>query len=140
MEIKDRVIVVTGAASGIGRALVKRFAAEEARHIVSVDLNLQGAEETVEMFGGTAMKADVAREEDIKSVIERTEDEIGPIDLFCSNAGVGAASTLDAPNDEWTFIWDINVMSHVYAARHLVPRMIERGGAISSILHRLRDC
>ncbi len=128
MDVKDKIVVVTGAASGIGRALVKRFYEEGARHIVSADLNLAGAQETVALFGGTAMACDVAKEDAIKSVIERTETEIGPIDLFCSNAGVGAASTLDAPNDEWTFIWDINVMAHVYAARHLVPRMMERGG------------
>lgn len=128
MDVKDKIIVVTGAASGIGVALVKRFYAAGARHIVSVDINLDGAEATALDYGGTAMRADVAREDDIKAVIEKTEADIGPIDLFCSNAGVGAASTLDAPNDEWTFIWDINVMSHVYAARHLVPRMVERGG------------
>lgn len=128
MDVKDKVVVVTGAASGIGRALVKRFYEAGAKHIVSADLNLAGAEETVSLFGGTAMACDVAKEADIKAVIETTESQIGPIDLFCSNAGVGAASTLDAPNDEWTFIWDINVMAHVYAARHLVPRMVERGG------------
>lgn len=127
MDIKDKIIVVTGAASGIGRALVKRFYEEGAKHIVSADLNLEGAEETVSMYGGTAMACNVAVEDEIKAVIDRTESEIGPIDLFCSNAGVGAASTLDAPNEEWTFIWDINVMAHVYAARHLVPLMVERG-------------
>ena len=128
MDIKDKIIVVTGAASGIGKALVKRFTAEGAAHIVSVDLNIEGAQATAAEFGGTAMMANVSVEDDIKRVIDTTETDIGPIDLFCSNAGISMASTLDAPNEEWQTIWDVNVMSHVYAARHLVPRMVARGG------------
>jgi NAD(P)-dependent dehydrogenase (short-subunit alcohol dehydrogenase family) len=128
MDIKDKIIVVTGAASGIGKALVERFTTEGAAHIVSIDINLEGAQATAAEFGGTAMAANVAIEDDIKRVIETTEAEIGTIDLFCSNAGISMASTLDAPNAEWQTIWDVNVMSHVYAARHLVPRMVARGG------------
>lgn len=127
MDVKGKIIVVTGGASGIGRALVKRFAAEGAKHVVAVDLNIEGAKETADMFGGTAMSADVSNEDDIKNIIERTEREIGPIDLFCSNAGVGMAPDIASPNDEWQKIWEINVMAHVYAARHLLPKMIERG-------------
>lgn len=127
MDVKDKIIVVTGGASGIGRALAKRFAAEGAKHIVAVDLNIEGAKETAEMVGGTAMSADVSNEDDIKAVIDRTESEIGPIDLFCSNAGVGMAPEISSPNEEWQKIWEINVMAHVYAARHLLPQMIERG-------------
>lgn len=128
MEITGKNIVVTGGASGIGRALVKRFTKAGARHIVSVDMNLAGAEETVSLYGGTAMAADVGNESDIKSVIEKTESEVGPIDLFCSNAGIGRGADLAAPNEEWQQSWDVNVMSHVYAARHLAPKMVERGG------------
>ena len=73
------------------------------------------------------MTADVSREEDIKRIIEDTENHTGPIDLFCSNAGVGMGANEQSPDKEWQMSWDINVMSHVYAARHLVPRMIERG-------------
>ena len=61
-------------------------------------------------------------------VIEQTEERIGPIDLFCSNAGIGVGMDLQSPNSEWQRSWDVNVMSHVYAARHLVPRMVARGG------------
>ena len=128
MELEGRIIVVTGAASGIGRALVQRFKAEGAARVVSVDLNETGAKETADGIGDVAMRADVAQEDDVRRVIERTEDEVGPIDLFCSNAGVGAGENLQSPNDEWQFCWDVNVMSHVYAARHLVPRMVARGG------------
>ena len=128
MELKDKIIVITGAASGIGRALAIRFKAEGAKQIVAVDINIAGAQETAEMIGGVAMNADVSKEEDILRVIEETEAQVGPIDLFCSNAGVGMAESLDSSNREWQMSWDINVMSHLYAARHLVPRMVARGG------------
>jgi NAD(P)-dependent dehydrogenase (short-subunit alcohol dehydrogenase family) len=74
------------------------------------------------------MSADVTKEEDIIRVIEDTERDIGPIDLFCSNAGMAIGASEQSPNQEWQLIWEVNVMSHVYAARHLVPRMIQRGG------------
>jgi NAD(P)-dependent dehydrogenase (short-subunit alcohol dehydrogenase family) len=128
MEVSDKVIVVTGAASGIGRALARRFDAEGARSVVSVDLDTEGAEATAAEIGGIALAADVSVEADIANVIETTEAQVGAIDLFCSNAGIGMGMDLDAPNEEWQKSWDVNVMSHVYAARHLVPRMIERGG------------
>ncbi len=128
MDVKDKIIVVTGAASGIGRALVVRFKAEGAKQIVAVDINLAGAQETAAMVGCLAMSADVAVEADIQRVIEDTESQVGPIDLFCSNAGVGMGENLSSPNNQWQMSWDINVMSHVYAARHLVPRMVARGG------------
>ena len=128
MELQDKIIVITGAGSGIGRALAIRFKVEGAKAIVSVDINLANAQATAEMVGGVAMSADVAREEDIIRVIEETESTLGPIDLFCSNAGVGLAPALDSPNSQWQASWDINVMSHLFAARHMVPRMVARGG------------
>lgn len=128
MELKDKIIVVTGGASGIGRAMAIRFKAEGAKQVVAVDINIDGAEATAELIGGVAMSADVSKEEDIQRVIEATEETIGPIDLFCSNAGVGMAESINSANKEWQMSWDINVMSHVYASRHLLPRMISRGG------------
>lgn len=128
MELKDKIVVVTGAASGIGRGLALRFAAEGAKAVICADLNLAGAEETAGMCGGTAMKCDVSQEADIAALIERTEAEIGPIDLFCSNAGILVAGGAEASDADWQRIWDINVMSQVWAARHMVPRMVERGG------------
>lgn len=128
MQVKDKIIVVTGAASGIGRELVKRFYEEGAKEVVSVDLNLDGAEETAKMYGGRALSANVGQEEDVKAVIDTVESEVGPIDLFCSNAGIGTGNGIASPNDEWQRSWDVNVMSHVYAARHLIPLMVARGG------------
>jgi NAD(P)-dependent dehydrogenase (short-subunit alcohol dehydrogenase family) len=128
LELNNKIIVITGAGSGIGRALAVRFHAEGAQKIIAVDINLSNAEETAAMVEGVAMMADVAKEDDIARVIEDTEANVGPIDLFCSNAGVGIGENIYSPNSEWQAIWDINVMSHVYAARHLVPRMVARGG------------
>ena len=128
MNLRNKIAVVTGAGSGIGRALVDKFVSEGARAVVAVDIDASSAQQTADDNGCIAMTADVSRDEDIKRVIEDTEKNIGPIDLFCSNAGVGMGLDEQSPNREWQMSWDINVMSHVYAARHLVPRMTERGG------------
>jgi len=128
MELKDKIIVVTGAASGIGRAMCIRYAAEGAKAVICVDRDEVGAQETAKQINSIAIKVDVADEAQIKSMIDRVEAEVGPIDLFCSNAGISVAGGVEVPNDEWQRIWDINVMSHVWAARHLVPMMAARGG------------
>lgn len=128
MELRDKIAVITGGGSGIGKALATRFVAEGAKQVVVVDINTENAKAVAKELGCIAMTADVSREEDIRRVIEDTETRVGPIDLFCSNAGVGLGESLDSPNNEWQLSWDINVMPHVYAARHLVPRMVARGG------------
>lgn len=129
MEITDRIIVVTGAGSGIGRQLVRAFSQKQAKHVVAVDINLKTAGETVSLYGGSAAQVDVGREAEIEQLIENVESSIGPIDLFCSNAGIavgkGIAETDDAT---WEQMWRVNTMSHVWTARHLVPKMIRRGG------------
>ena len=128
MQIKDKTIVITGAASGIGRAMAQRFAKEGAKRVVCADLNGAGAKAVAAEIGGVAFETNVAKEDDIRHLIERVETEHGPIDLFCSNAGIGVGGGAEASNEAWQRIWDINVMAHVWAARHLVPRMIQRGG------------
>jgi NAD(P)-dependent dehydrogenase (short-subunit alcohol dehydrogenase family) len=133
MDIRGKIVVVTGGADGIGRALALAFHRAGARRIVVTDLNLAGATETARLVGGVALSSDVAVESDIERVVAETERDIGPIDLFCSNAGIGSfkADPLNAaasPNETWSRAFDVNVMAHVYAARHLLPRMIPRGG------------
>ena len=128
MELKDKIIVVTGAASGIGRAMCIRYAEEGAKHIACVDRDMAGAEETAKMMGGKAYQVDVAVKDQITGMIDAVEAEAGPIDLFCSNAGISVAGGVEVEDDEWQRIWEINVMSHVWAARHLVPLMAARGG------------
>ena len=128
MKLNDRIIVVTGAASGIGAALARRFVAEGAKTVVCADRNFEGATAVAKEIGGVAMAVDVSKEVDIQNLIETVEADIGPIDLFCSNAGIGVGGGAETSNDGWQRIWDINVMAHVWAARHLVPRMVARGG------------
>ena len=128
MELKDKSIVVTGAASGIGRAMCIRYAAEGAKAVICVDRDEAGAQETAKQINSIAIKVDVAIEGEITAMIDRVETEVGPIDLFCSNAGISVAGGVEVPNDDWQRIWDINVMSHVWAARRLVPLMSARGG------------
>jgi len=128
MQVKDRIVVVTGAASGIGQALAQRFAKEGARLVVCSDINGDGAKAVADQIGGIAFTTNVGKEEDIQSLIEAVERDHGPIDLFCSNAGIGYGGGAEVSNERWQRIWDINLMAHVWAARHLVPRMIARGG------------
>ncbi|MCC6917881.1 MAG: SDR family oxidoreductase [Alphaproteobacteria bacterium] len=128
MELKDKIIVVTGAASGIGRALAHRFAKDGAKLVVCADRNTEGVQETAAAVGGIAFTTDVSKEADIQHLIDTVEREHGPIDLFCSNAGIGYGGGAEVSDERWQRIWEINVMAHVWAARHLVPRMIARGG------------
>ena len=130
MELRDRICVVTGGASGIGRALCRRFAAEGARAVVVVDRDADGALATARAIGeqATPLTADVTVEADVEAVIDRTEDEIGPIDLFVSNAGVLGYGGIEVADKTWSLAWSVNVLAHLYAARALVPRMLERGG------------
>jgi NAD(P)-dependent dehydrogenase (short-subunit alcohol dehydrogenase family) len=130
MELRDRICVVTGGASGIGQALCQRFAAEGARAVVVVDRDADGALATADALGarGTALTADVTVEADIEAVVERTEAEIGPIDLFASNAGILGFGGIETPDSVWESVWSVNVLAHLYAARAMVPLMLERGG------------
>lgn len=129
MQVQDRVIVITGAASGIGRALALRFAAEGAAGIVIADLNEAGAIEVAEMIGDRALpvRADVSVERNLHTLVDTAERAFGPVDLFCSNAGNITGKGLEATEADWARSLGVNLMGHVYAARAVVPRMVERG-------------
>ena len=126
MKLNGKNTVVTGAASGIGRGIARRFAGEGAR-VVCADLDAEGVEKVAREIGGLAVVTDVANEADVQELVASAEREYGDIDLFFSNAGIGTSGGVEVENDAWQRIWDINLMSHVYAARAVLPKMIERG-------------
>ena len=127
MELAGKVAVVTGGGSGIGRALCLRFAAEGARGVVVADIDGDGAAAVAAEVDGLAVPTDVSKQADIEALVHRAEEAYGPVDLFCSNAGIGGGGGVDVPDDDWQRIWEINLMSHVYAARAVVPGMVARG-------------
>jgi NAD(P)-dependent dehydrogenase (short-subunit alcohol dehydrogenase family) len=130
VKLHDKVVVVTGGASGIGRALVRRFAAEGARAVVVADVDEAGARAVAGEIGPSAasLAVDVSLEEDVLALIDETERRWGAIDLFCSNAGVFAPEGVETPAERWQRMLAVNFLAHTHATRHLVPRMIERGG------------
>ncbi|HVM10489.1 MAG TPA: SDR family NAD(P)-dependent oxidoreductase [Acidimicrobiales bacterium] len=132
MELHNRVAVVTGGASGIGRALALAAAAEGARGVVVADLDSQGADavaKEIEATGGAAkaVRCDVSVEDDVRALVATAESTYGPVDAFFANAGVLVGGGFDAPEELWDRAWSINVKSHIYAARAVVPGMLERG-------------
>ncbi len=127
MKLQGKHAVVTGGASGIGRALCRRFAAEGARGVVVADLNGEGAEAVATEIGGLGVGVDVADEAQIEALVEQAIERNGPIDLFVSNAGIGTPGGVEVSNADWERIWQINTMAHVYAARAVLPAMLERG-------------
>ena len=127
MKLGGKTIVVTGGGNGIGRALCRRFAAEGAKAIVVADMNATTAKQVADEIGGTAVTCDVSREADIAALTAQTIAAHGGIDLFCSNAGIAVNGDELTPDAEWARCWDVNVMAHVYAARAVIPHMLERG-------------
>ena len=130
MELKDKVAIVTGAGSGIGRALAQRLVQVGARAVVCTDLSGANAEETARMIGSVASSAalDVADEAAIEKIVADTEARFGAVDLFVSNAGYGRAGGLDLPTSEWQKMMNVHAFSHLAAARAVIPGMIKRGG------------
>ncbi|MGI8678412.1 MAG: SDR family oxidoreductase [Jatrophihabitans sp.] len=127
MQIKDAVVVVTGGASGIGAALARRFATAGARNVVVVDRDLAGAQAVADEIDGVAEQVDVADPVAVNGLVDRTLARDGQIDLFCSNAGMTTGVALEDPDDRWHQAFELNLMSHVYAARAVLPSMLERG-------------
>jgi NAD(P)-dependent dehydrogenase (short-subunit alcohol dehydrogenase family) len=131
VELDGKVVVVTGGARGIGAALARRFAAEGAKVVVA-DLDGAGAEAVAAEIdqvgpGAIGVGGDVSVEADVQALVARAVDELGPIDLFCSNAGIAEQGGPEASDDAWARSWGVNLMAHVYAARAVLPAMLERG-------------
>jgi NAD(P)-dependent dehydrogenase (short-subunit alcohol dehydrogenase family) len=132
MEIRDRVAVVTGGASGIGRSLCLAFAEHGAAGIVVADVDTPGAEDVAAQVisrGGRALavRADLTREDDVRALVGQATDTFGRIDLFCSNAGIIVAGGVEVSDEAWSRIWAVNVQSHIYVARAVLPGMLARG-------------
>ena len=149
MNLEGRIVVVTGAAGGIGGALVRGLIGRGARTVVATDLDLAGVEPLREELGEDviARALDVTDEDATRALIGDVERDAGPIDVFFANAGIATGSDVDTPDDVWNRQWDVNLMSHVYAARALFPGWIERGdghlvttASMAGILSSLNDC
>jgi NAD(P)-dependent dehydrogenase (short-subunit alcohol dehydrogenase family) len=128
VELAGRHVVVTGAGSGIGRALATRFAAEGARAVVVADVDARAAEAVAQEIGGTAIATDVSRPEQIAGLVTGARERHGPIDVFFSNAGIaGPGGGPEASDAELQRTWEVNVMAHIWAAREVLPEMVARG-------------
>src|SRR5260221_7890225 len=110
MIVKDKVVVVTGAANGIGAALARRFKSEGARTVVASDVDASNVERLAFEIGAVAMQADVSHEADVQRLVQQTLAQFGHIDLFCSNAGIFIDGGPEVPDDEWARIRGVNVM------------------------------
>src|SRR5713226_4600900 len=127
MQLRNKVVVVTGGASGIGRAMCRRFAAEGAKAVVVSDVKAAAADQVAKEIGGWAFETDVAREDDVARLVKQVTEKYGVIDLFCSNAGIIVGGGVEAADADWQRIWDINLMAHVFASRAVLPGMLARG-------------
>ena len=128
MRVSGKVVVVTGGGSGIGAGLAARFSQDGAAAVIVADIDLEAATGVAERIGGHGLQVDVASDGSNRLLIEDVEANFGPIALFCANAGIAREGDEQSPDDEWDLMWSINFKSHVFAARHLIPLWIERGG------------
>ena len=127
MRITGKVIVITGAGSGIGAGLARRFSQEGAAAVVVADIDFEAATRIAQEMGGHALRVDVANQDSNRRLIDDVETTFGPIDLFCANAGIAHEGDEQTSDGEWEHMLGINFKAHLFAARHLIPRWLERG-------------
>jgi NAD(P)-dependent dehydrogenase (short-subunit alcohol dehydrogenase family) len=132
VQLRDKVVVVTGAGRGIGAALATRFAAEGAKGVTVSDVDGDNAERVAAAIrdaGGNALarRTDVTDAAQVKELAEAAESAFGPVDLFCSNAGIATGRDEDAPAEVWAATWSVNVMAHVHGVNAVLPGMLARG-------------
>ena len=130
MEIRDKVAVVTGGASGIGAGMAQRFARDGAAGVVVADINLERAQAVAEGIGkqAIAVKCDVSREADIQALVQAARGRFGRVDIYFSNAGIlGKMGGVELEDALWEKMWQVHGMAHVWAARAVIPEMVARG-------------
>ena len=128
MEVENKRVIITGSANGIGSSLSRAFKERNVESMILVDLDELNNTKLSNEVGGIPYKADVGSEDDIIKLVEFAKQEMGGIDIFCSNAGIsGADGLLNTSNEDWSNIWNVNVMSHIHAAKHTLPIMLEQG-------------
>ena len=128
MEVENKRVIITGSANGIGSSLSRAFKDRNVESMILVDLDEINNTKLSNEVGGIPYKADVGSEDDIIKLVEFAKKEMGGIDIFCSNAGIsGAGGLLNTSNEDWNNIWNVNVMSHIHAAKHTLPIMLEQG-------------
>jgi NAD(P)-dependent dehydrogenase (short-subunit alcohol dehydrogenase family) len=128
MDLKGKVAVITGAASGIGRAAALRFKQEGAAGLVLADLSFEKLKQVASEVDGLGVQCDVGKEGDIQRLVREAEVRYGRVDVFLSNAGIFQRGGLEASDADWERNWKIHVMAHVWAARAVVEKMLARGG------------
>lgn len=127
MDVSNTSVLITGGAGGIGAAMARRFHAEGARMVFVADVDLEGAQRVAESIRGIACELDVTDEAATAALLGTIESDHGGLDILCCNAGIATGGSVDAPNESWEHTWQVNVMAHVYATRHALPPMLERG-------------
>jgi NAD(P)-dependent dehydrogenase (short-subunit alcohol dehydrogenase family) len=130
MEIRNKVAVVTGGASGIGAGMAERFARDGAAGVVVADVNLERAQEVARRIGDAALavRCDVSREADIQELVRQARERFGRIDVYFSNAGIlGRLGGIELEDALWEKMWQVHGMAHVWAARAVIPEMVQRG-------------
>ncbi len=126
MDVKDCVAIVTGGANGIGKAICRSLSQAGARHVIVADLDEHGARELAAELNGSSIRCDVSRESDIQQAVELANSRCGGVDIFVSNAGITVKGGVEVPDDDWLRLWNVNLMAHVYAARAVLPQMLQR--------------
>lgn len=127
MDMRDKVVIVTGGGNGIGAAIAHKVKAEGARGVVVADIHMDGADEVARACEGLAVRCDVTREHDIKETVQAARKRYGQVDVFISNAGIIGRGGLELEDALWDKMWQIHGMAHVWAARAVVPEMVARG-------------
>lgn len=130
MDLRGSIVVVTGGARGIGRAIGERVLAEGAAGLTLVDIDRAAVAATASELGDRALglAADVSDVDALTEVVDSAEARFGPISLFCANAGIVTGLGIEAPDDVWERTWKVNTFAHVQAARVMIPRWLQRGG------------